>query len=310
MSASRVERRLAAVLVADVAGYSRLMEADERGTFERLKGHRKELVEPLLAEHHGRIVKLTGDGAVCEFGSAVDAVECAVRIQQGMVEREAGRAGGERIRFRIGVNLGDVIHDEGDLYGDGVNIAARLEGLADPGGICVSRTVHEYVRGKVALSFQALGPRRVKNISEPVEAYRVDLAGVPARRRRGVQRRRLLAAVAAGLLLTLAGGWWLQERWTGDAATPQTVGRPSIAVLAFDNLSGDPAQDYFSDGIAEEILTALARSPRLTVIARDSSFAYTLRRSDLRGRPSILRLLPEQRCNALSGNPGSAGRRP
>jgi hypothetical protein len=222
------------------------------------------------------------DGAVCEFGSAVDAVECAARLQQGMAEREAGVPEEERIRFRIGVNLGDVIHDEGDLYGDGVNIAARLEGIADPGGICVSHTVHEYVRGKVAHGFRPLGPRRVKNISEPVEAYSVDFAGVSARRHDGRPRRRLLlAAVAAGLLVLLTtGGWWLRGWWTDSGAAPRAAGRPSIAVLAFDNLSGDPAQEYFSDRIAEDIFTALARSPQLTVIARNSSFAYKGRAVD------------------------------
>jgi adenylate cyclase len=193
-----------ASLAPDMVGHSFLMERDEGRTLA-LKAHRREFVEPLIAEYQGRIVKLMRDSALCEFASVVDAVRCAVLIQRGMAEREAAVPEAERIRFRIGINLGDVIHDEGDLYGDGVNVAAHLEGLAAPGGICVSRTVHECVRGKVALGFQAPGPRRVKNIAEPVEAYRVDLASVPARPRGGVQRRRLLAAVAAGLLLTLAG---------------------------------------------------------------------------------------------------------
>ena len=281
MAAARVERRLAAVLVADVAGYSRLVERDERATVERLQGHRKELVEPLLAEHRGRVVKLTGDGAVCEFGSAVDAVECAARIQRGMAEREAGVPEAERIRFRIGVNLGDVIHDEGDLYGNGVNIAARLEGIADPGGICVSRTVHEYVRGKVALGFQALGPRRVKNIAEPVEAWRVLVDG-PAEARRfggrpGRHRRSALAAacVLVTVMLGALGAWWLGHTdvaWRTDV--PPSAPQPSLAVLPLTNTSGDAALDYFSDGLTEDLTIQLARFPELGVVARNSAFAY------------------------------------
>lgn len=282
-AATRPERRLAAILIMDVAGYSRLMEADERGTHERLTRHREQLAEPLVAEHGGRVVKLMGDGTLCEFASAVDAVECAAHIQQGMVGREVNVAEGERIRFRIGINLGDVIREPGgDLYGDGVNIAARLEQLAEPGGICVSRTVYDHAHGKVAVGFRALGLQRVKNISQAVETYSLDLAGVPARRRRRIPRRSVLMAVAAGLLLALAaGGWWLQGRW-GDRGFVPLPGRPSIAVLAFDNLSGDASQDYFSDGIAEEILTALGRSAYLSVIARNSSFAFKGKATDVK----------------------------
>ena len=276
MATARADRRLAAVLVADVAGYSRLVERDERGIVARLRDHRTELVMPLLAEHHGRIVKLTGDGAVCEFGSAVDAVECAACIQRGMAEREGSLPEAERIGFRIGINLGDLIHDEGDLYGDGVNIAARLEGIADPGGICVSRTVYEYVRGKVQLGFRALGPQRLKNLSEPVEAYQVVLAGGLLHVGRRPRRRHLLVVGTSVLLALFAlasGGWWFLVRPARDETIP-AGGKPTLAVLAFDNLSGDPAQDYFSDGIAEAILTALARSSHLSVTARNSSFVY------------------------------------
>ena len=301
---ARPERRLAAILVADVAGYSRLMERDEAGTLARLNTHRKELVEPLLAEHHGRLIKLTGDGVLCEFPSAVDAVECAARIQRGMAERERDVPDDHRIRFRIGINLGDVICEEGDLYGDGVNIAARLEGLAEPGGICVSRTVHEYVRGKVPVTFQALGARRVKNISEPVEAYRVNLADVPSPRRYNIPRRRLLANFTACLLLlAMAGAGWFWQR-SQDRVALTLSGKPSVAVLAFDNLSGDPAQDYFSDGISDEILTALARSPKLAIIARNSSFAYKGKPADATeiGRALGVRYL-------LQGSVRSAGDR-
>ena len=262
----------------------------------RIKAHRRDLIQPLIAEHQGRIVKLMGDGALVEFASVVDAVRCAVLIQRGMAGREAEVPEAERIRFRIGINLGDVIREEdGDLYGDGVNIAARLEGIAEPGGICISRTVHEHVRGKVPFAFRALGPRRVKNIAEPVEVWSVDPAGTPTDGRRAVVPRRAFAAAAAGLLLALtAGGWWLLGRPAQDVAAPP-AGKPSLAVLAFDNLSGDPAQDYFSDGIAEAILTALGRSPHLTVIARKSSFAYKGGTADVKrvGRELGVRYLLE-----------------
>src|SRR5690349_7446706 len=208
MAAARVERRLTAILAADVVGYSSLMERDEDRTLARLKAHRRELVEPLNAERGGRLVKLMGDGVLAEFASVVDAVRCAVLIQRGTAGREA-----ERIRLRIGINLGDVIREpDDDLCGDGVNIAARLEGLAEPGGICVSRTVHDHVRGKVPFAFRALGPRRVKNIAEPVEVWRVDPTGTPTPGRRALTPRRALAAAAAGLLALAAGGWWVLGR--------------------------------------------------------------------------------------------------
>jgi adenylate cyclase len=173
--APRVERRLAAILAADVVGYSRLMGEDEAGTHARLRAHRKEFIEPLVAEHHGRIVKLTGDGALVEFASAVDAVECAVALQKGMAEREAAEPEDRRIQFRIGINIGDIMLEEGDIYGDGVNVAARLEGLAEPGGIWIARNVHDQIKAKLALPFAPMGAHRVKNIAEPVEVWRVAL---------------------------------------------------------------------------------------------------------------------------------------
>ena len=176
MPEERVERRLAAILAADVVGYSRLMERDEAGTLARLKTHRKELLEPLVAEHHGRVVKLMGDGALCEFASVVDAVACAVAIQDGMAGREAGVPEAERVRFRIGVNLGDVIVEGEDIYGDGVNVAARLEQLAEPGGIVVSGTAYDHLQGKLDRGLAPLGELRLKNIGRPVRAYRVELA--------------------------------------------------------------------------------------------------------------------------------------
>jgi adenylate cyclase len=182
--APRVERKLAAILAADVVGYSRLMGADEAGTHARLRAHRKEFIELLIAEHRGRMVKLTGDGALVEFASAVDAVECAVAWQNGMVEREAAEPVDRRIQFRIGINIGDIILEEGDIYGDGVNIATRLEGLAEPGGICIARNVHDQIKAKLPLPFEPMGAHRVKNIAEPVETFRVARDGgsaAPAR---------------------------------------------------------------------------------------------------------------------------------
>ena len=250
MTTARAERRLAAILAADVVGYSRLMENDERGTLERLKAHRKELVEPLLAEHRGRVVKLMGDGALCEFASIVDAVVCAVAIQRGMPEREADVVEEERIRFRIGINLGDVVRDkDGDLYGDGVNIAARLEGIAEPGGIVVSGTAYDHLQGKLDCELASLGDRRLKNIERPVRAYRVKLG--------------------AGGPIT-------------SAAPFSPPDKPAVAVLPFDNMSGDPAQVYFSDGITEDVITELSRFRELLVIARNSSFAFRGKAADVR----------------------------
>src|SRR6202047_1218652 len=237
-----VTRRLAAILAADVAGYSRLMGADEEGTLERLKALRRELLDPKIAEHHGRIVKTTGDGLLVEFASVVDAVRCAVAVQQAMPERNGGVAADNRIELRIGINLGDVIVEGDDLYGDGVNIAARIEALADPGGVFVSNTVHDHVRDRLPFVFEDLGEQHVKNIARPVRVYRVRDAGASAK-----------SPVAPALPLP---------------------DKPSIAVLPFANMSGDPEQEYFADGIVEEITTAISRLPWLFVIARNSSFTY------------------------------------
>ncbi len=251
MTAPRAERRLAAVLVADVVGYSRLMERDETGTLARLKALRKERVEPLLAEHRGRIVKLMGDGALCEFASVVDAVECALRIQEAVAGHERALPEEERIAFRIGVNLGDVLVDDDDLYGDGVNVAARLQALAAAGGIVISGTAYDQVRGDLRRAFDDLGEQNVKNIGRPIRAYR---------------------AIAVG------GG---QDRGPAWAA-PSPVQGPSIVVLAFESMSPDPEQDYFADGIAEDIITDLSKIGGLFVIARNSAFAYKGKSTDLR----------------------------
>jgi len=232
-------RRLAAILAADVAGYSRLMGADEEATLAALKAIRRELSDPKVNEHHGRIVKTTGDGLLIEFSSVVDAVRCAVEVQRAMAERNTEVPEARRIEFRIGINLGDIILDDDDIYGDGVNIAARLEALTEPGGICVSRVVHDQVRDKLDVVFEDMGEQQVKNIARPVHIWRVRLGAKPA--------------VSAPLALP---------------------DKPSIAVLPFQNMSGDPEQEYFADGMVEEIITALSRIRWLFVIARNSSFTY------------------------------------
>ena len=244
-----MERRLAAILAADVVGYSRLMGCDEAGTLARLKALRKELVQPKITEHGGRVVKLMGDGLLAEFPSVVEAVLSAVDIQNGMIGREPDLPDGERIRLRIGINLGDVMVEGSDIYGDGVNVAARLEGLAEPGGICISGKVYEEVGNKLPTAFEDLGEQEVKNIAEPVRVYRwTDTAADPMPGTEGAE----------------------------DAlALPD---KPSIVVLPFDNLSTDPEQAYFADGVVEDLITALSRFPWLYVIARNSSFAY-------KGRP-------------------------
>jgi adenylate cyclase len=247
-------RRLAAILAADVAGYSRLMGADEEGTHERLTAHFRELVNPEIAERRGRIVKNTGDGFLAEFPSVVDAVRCAVEVQWGMAEREPEVPEEERIRFRIGINLGDVIVEPHDIFGDGVSIAARLEGLAEPGGICISGTVRDHIGKRLPYAFDDIGEQIIKNIARPVRAYRI----VPERVGSSVEP---------------------------PPASPQPLplpDKPSIAVLAFQNISGDPEQEFFADGIAEDIITALSRYPSLFVIARNSSFAYKSRAVDVK----------------------------
>jgi adenylate cyclase len=237
-------RRLTAILAADVTGYSRLMGADEEGTHERLKAHLRELVNPKIKEHRGRIVKNSGDGLLAEFASVVDVVRCAVEVQRGMADREPDMSEERRIRFRIGINLGDVIAEEHDIFGDGVNVAARLEALAEPGGICVSRVVRDQVRDRLDYTFEDLGEQQVKNIARPVRVYRVRDIGAAD---------------------------------TPLAPTPPELplpDKPSIAVLPFQNMSGDPEQEYFADGMVEEIITALSRIRWLFVIARNSTFTY------------------------------------
>jgi adenylate cyclase len=241
LATERTERRLAAILAADIAGYSRLMGADEEGTLARVKAHRRELIDPKISEHRGRIVKTTGDGILIEFPSVIEAVSCAVAVQRGMVKRNTATPEERRITFRVGVNLGDIIVEEGDIHGDGVNIAARLEAIAEPGGICISEDAFRQVRGKVDAEFVDIGEQSLKNIARPVRLYRIRDAAPKA------------------------------PPPQSALALPE---KPSIAVLPFQNMSGDPEQEYFVDGMVEEIITALSRVRWLFVIARNSSFTY------------------------------------
>jgi TolB-like protein/class 3 adenylate cyclase len=256
LSAERVERRLAAILAADVAGYSRLMGLDEAGTLARLNALRGELIDPRVAEHKGRIVKTTGDGLLIEFPSVVEAVACALAVQHRMAERNAGVPPAQRIEFRIGINSGDVIVEDGDIHGDGVNIAARLEALAEPGMICVSAIVQSQVEGRLDCAFEDQGEQSLKNIARPVRVYRV-----------GATRPLPNPPPHAG------EGSALGAR-VGAEAPLALPDKPSIAVLPFQNMSGDPEQEYFVDGMVEEIITALSRIRWLFVIARNSSFTY------------------------------------
>ena len=299
--AAATTRRLAAILAADVAGYSRLMGADEEGTLNRLKAHRRELVDPKIREHHGRIVKTTGDGMLVEFSSVVDAVRCAVEIQRAMVDRNAGTTEDKRITFRIGVNLGDVIADSGDIYGDGVNIAARLEALAEPGGLCISRTVRDHIGDRLPYSFDDLGEQNVKNIAQPVHAYELSAASVrslpevatpsrligPSRRNRS-----RLAILMAGIVAAIGIGsavWWAWPKGNSSTVSVQAGGtsvqrppateaksapRLSIVVLPFSNLSSDPDQEYFADGMTDDLTTDLSRISGSFVIARTTAFTY------------------------------------
>jgi TolB-like protein/class 3 adenylate cyclase/Tfp pilus assembly protein PilF len=248
-------RRLVAILAADVAGYSRLMGADEEGTHERLKAHLRELVDPKIAEHRGRVVKNTGDGFLAEFPSVVDAVRCAVAVQRGMADREPEEPEERRIRFRIGINLGDVIVEEHDIFGDGVNVAARLEGLAEPGGICVSRVVRDQVRDRLNYRFEEMGEQSVKNIARPVRVYALRSEGTAGTPTAGV---------------------------SSAASNPPPVAAPrlSIVVLPFANLSNNPEQQYFTDGITEDVTTDLSRIPHMFVISRNTAFAYQGKRVD------------------------------
>jgi adenylate cyclase len=250
MVEERLQRRLAAILSADVVGYSRLMGVDEAGTLSRLNNLRRELIDPAIAAHSGRIVKLMGDGALVEFASAVDAVTCAIEIQRQVGEHNADCSEADPIRFRIGVNVGDIIIEGEDILGDGVNIAARVEGIAEPGGICISNTAYEQVRDKLKDNFVDLGEQALKNIARPVRVYRLDPTA--------------------------------KDMSEASQPIPAPADRPSIAVLPFQNMSGDPEQDYFCDGLVEDIITTLLKLAGLRVVARNSTFVYKGRSVDIR----------------------------
>jgi TolB-like protein/class 3 adenylate cyclase len=250
LTGERVERRLAAVLAADIAGYSLLMGRDEEGTLSQLKAFRKTLVDPTIATHRGRIVKTTGDGMLVEFASAVDAARCAVEVQRGVAAQNEGVPPDVRIEFRIGIHVGDIMFDDNDIFGDGVNIAARLEGIAEPGGICISDDAQRQIRGKLdSPPFEDMGPQNLKNIAQPMRAWR-------------------LSANAN------SSAYLSPNRSAEAARTLALPDKPSIAVLPFQNMSSDPEQEYFADGVVEDIITALSRYHALFVIARNSTFTY------------------------------------
>jgi adenylate cyclase len=252
-------RKLAAILASDVVGYSRLAGADEDRILARLRALRSDLIDPTIAVHNGRIVKRTGDGAIVEFRSVVDAVRCAIEVQNAMVERNAGVPGDRRILFRLGIHLGDVVEEpDGDLMGDGVNIAARLQGVAEPGGICLSEDAYRQVKARPEMGFKDLGHIRLKNIAEPIRVFAVE-PELSARQETVLSRKP-----------------------APDAAAPVLPDMPSIAILPFQNMSGDPEQEYFADGVVEDIITALSRFRQLFVIARNSTFVYQGRAVDVK----------------------------
>ena len=255
-------RKLAALLVSDVVGYSRLAGSDEDRILARLRALRSDLIDPIIAVHNGRIVKRTGDGSIVEFRSVVDAVRCAIEVQNGMVERNAGVPPERRIEFRIGIHLGDVVEEsDGDLMGDGVNIAARLEGVAKPGAICLSEDAYRQVKSRLDLAVSDLGPTKLKNIADPIRAYLLEV-GVPTTTKPAPRAEPATS-----------------EKPSTRLALPE---KPSIAVLPFQNMSDDAAQEYFADGMVEDIITGLSRIKWLFVIARNSSFVYKGKPVDIR----------------------------
>ena len=277
MTVPPLDRKLLAILAADVVGYSKAMEADEAGTIARLRAIRAELTDPAIARHHGRIVKLMGDGALVAFDSVVDAVVCAAEIQKAVAARNAGLPEPERIVFRIGVNLGDVALVDGDVYGDGVNVAARLEQLAEPGGVMVSGTAYDHLQGKLDWPLDFVGEQQVKNISRPVRMYRLRLDGKRARRPllRSMPRWAMPVVAALVALAVVAGAW---QFWPADMASA----KPSIAVLPFNNYGGDEATGRLADGLTEDIITDLSRVSEIDVIARNSTEVYKGKPADVR----------------------------
>src|SRR5210317_655056 len=288
MTDERANRKMSAILSADVKGYSRLMSADEEGTVKALNDCR-EIIARCVQDHKGRVVDSPGDNVLAEFVSTVEAMKCAAKIQEDLKVRNADLPESSRMEFRIGINLGDVIQEEGRIYGDGVNIAARLEGLAEPGGICISKTAFDHIESKLPYGYEFLGDQSVKNIAKPVQAYRVLLEPEAAGKVIGEKRflgrfsRKTAMAVIIVLLIVAGGliGWniYLQQSKKVKPASMDKMAyplpdKPSIAVLPFENFSGDPKQEYFSDGFTEHIITSLSKVPYIFVIARNSTFAY------------------------------------
>jgi TolB-like protein/class 3 adenylate cyclase len=307
-----MKRRLAAILAADIAGYSRLMHGDEAATVRDLKAHQG-VILPLVGRHGGRIIDTAGDGIMAEFPSVVGATECAVEIQTVMAERNQSVPESRQMRFRIGINLGDVIHDEARIYGDGINIAARLESLAEPGGVLVSGVVHDQVRGRLPYPFEDMGERQVKNIQHPVHVYRVRFAGAPASApaagirggARADRRRWIVWGLAAFLLfLGTAAAWWMGSRYSPDQrADSPDAPRLSVVVLPFSNLSGDPSQEYFADGITEDLTTDLSRIAGSFVISRNTAFTFKGKAVDSRqvGRELGVRYVLEGSVRRMGG---------
>jgi adenylate cyclase len=310
--ASSIQRRLAAILAADIAGYSRLMHADEAATVRDLKAHQS-VILPLVGRHGGRIIDTAGDGIMAEFPSVIGATECAIEIQSVMAERNVGVPESRRMLFRIGINLGDVIHDETRIYGDGINIAARLEALAEPGGVLVSNTVYDQVRGKLPFTFEDVGERHVKNIEQPVRMYQVHIPGAPSkavatlvRRPASSNRRRWIVWGLASffVLLGAAGAWRLGSRFLSSQPVDSTEApRLSIVVLPFTNLSGDPSQDYFADGITEDLTSDLSRIAGSFVISRNTAFTLKGKAVDVRqiGRELGVRYVLEGSVRRMGG---------
>ena len=278
-----MDRKLAAILAADVVGYSALMDADEAGTHERLKAGRKDLFEPEIARHHGRIFKVMGDGMLAEFGSVVDAVECAVALQRGLAERNTALPPNQHIQVRIGINLGEVIVEGEDRYGEGVNVATRIEQLADPGGICVSGNVAHEVEKRLAFNFESMGEQKVKNIAKPIPVFRIMLDGAPPHAQTESAARDLGLGCRRGgdpprrhrRLVRMARAPQANATQSPGIADPVPIHqRASLVVLPFDNLSNDAEQGFLADGITEDLTTALARVPGLLVMSRNAAFAY------------------------------------
>lgn len=279
MTGARVERRLAAIMATDIVGFSRMIDADEAATLSSFKALRADIVDPILAEYKGRIVKLMGDGSLVEFNSVVDAVACAVAMQKGVAVHQAGSAPDRRIVLRIGINLGDVVVEGDDLFGDGVNVAARLEQLSPPGGVVLSGTAYDQMKGKISLPLDNMGEQRVKNISDPVRTYSVRMDGASRARKLHARRRRqwLPMVAMAGVLLAVAaaGTWWLRP-------TDNAIDKAAIAVLPFDNIGGDESSGRLADGITEDLITDLAGFPDFYVIARNSTAVYAGKPIDVR----------------------------